>query len=278
MQIDYATHLANLSTRGLIGTGDDVLVGGFIVRAANGLPDVPKRVLVRAIGPSLAVSGVPLAGRLENPTLALHDASGAVIGANDDWRSDQETEILATGLPPFSDLEAALIAELRPGAYTVEVRGTDGGTGIALFEAYDLDPLDPTGSLPSGRLANVSSRGLVGADDGALIGGLIVNGDAIDTVLLRAIGPELAGSQIANSLSDPVLEVRDASGALLAFNDNWRATQEAEIGGTGIPPGDERSAALLYDFFPGTYTAIVRGANGTSGTALIEAYDLSWVP
>lgn len=280
MQIDYATHLANVSTRGFVGTGDDLLVGGFIVRAADGLADVPKRVLVRAIGPSLAINGVPLAGQLENPTLELHDASGAIMAANDDWRSDQENEIIASGLAPSSDLEATLIAELLAGAYTVQVRGGGGGTGIAVFEAYDLDPLDPLGAtgLPSGRLANVSSRGFVGGDDNALIGGLIVNGDQVATVLLRAIGPELAASQVANSLSDPTLEVRDASGALLASDDNWRDAQEAEISGTGIPPGDDRSAALLYDFFPGTYTAIVCGVEGTTGTALIEAYDLSWVP
>ncbi|MBA3543702.1 MAG: hypothetical protein H0T83_04580 [Chthoniobacterales bacterium] len=278
MQIDYATQLANVSTRGFVGTGDDLLIGGFIVRPADGLPDVPKRVLVRALGPSLALNGVPLAGRLKNPALELHDASGAIIAANDDWRSDQQTEILATGLAPSSDLEATLIADLPAGAYTAHLRGTDSGTGLALFEAYDLDPLDPPGDLPSGRLANVSSRGFVGSENNALIGGLIVNGDQVDTVLLRAIGPELAASQVANSLSDPVLEVRDASGALLASNDNWRDTQEAEIGGTGIPPGDDRSAALLYDFFPGTYTAIVRGANGATGTALIEAYDLTPQP
>ncbi len=278
MQIDHATHLANVSTRGFVGTGDNLLIGGFIVRAPNDRPDVPKRVLVRAIGPSLAVNGMPLPGRLENPTLELRDASGRRVAANDDWRSDHEDEILATGLAPSSDLEAAVVAELLAGAYTAQLRGVSDSTGLALFEAYDLDPLDPPGGPPSGRLANVSTRGFVGTNNDALIGGVIVDGDQVATVLLRAIGPELAASHVTNPLADPSLEVRDAFGELLSSNDNWRDTQEAEISATGIPPRDDRSAALLYDFFPGIYTAIVRGVNGAIGTALIEAYDLSSPP
>ena len=121
--------LANISTRGLVQTGDDVLIGGLIVLGQN-----PLRVIVRAIGPSLPVPGV-----LANPTLELHNGSGALIASNDDWRSDQETEIIATGIPPSNDLESAIVQNLAPGNYTAIVRGVDGITGVALVEAYGLN-------------------------------------------------------------------------------------------------------------------------------------------
>jgi uncharacterized delta-60 repeat protein len=123
------SQLANVSTRGFVQTGDNVLIGGVIV-----LGQYPRRVIVRAIGPSLSV-----AGRLGDPTLELHDSNGALIVANDNWRSDQEAEIIATTIPPSNDLESAIVRSLTPGNYTAIVRGVNNTTGIAVVEAYGLN-------------------------------------------------------------------------------------------------------------------------------------------
>ena len=121
--------LANISTRGFVQTGDDVLIGGIIV-----LGQSPLRVIVRAIGPSLPIPGV-----LADPTLELHDGNGALIVANDNWRDTQEAEIIATGIPPTNDLESAIVQNLSPGNYTAIVRGSGGATGVAVVEAYALN-------------------------------------------------------------------------------------------------------------------------------------------
>ena len=123
--------LANTSARGFVETGDDVLIGGFII--GNGGSDT---VVVRAIGPSLADSGV--ATPLADPTLDLYDANGAVIRSDDDWRDSQESLIESTGLAPTNDAESAIIRSLEAGSYTAIVRGKDGGTGVALIEVYNL--------------------------------------------------------------------------------------------------------------------------------------------
>ncbi len=121
--------LANVSSRGLVQTGDNVMIGGFIV-----LGNEPANIIIRAIGPSL-----PVTGALADPTLEMHDENGAVIAFNDNWRSDQEAEIIATTIPPTNDAESAFVAALTPGAYTAIVRGSDNTTGVALVEAYQLD-------------------------------------------------------------------------------------------------------------------------------------------
>jgi hypothetical protein len=121
--------LANISTRALVQTGDDVMIGGIIILGTD-----PQEVLLRAIGPSL-----PLTGALPDPTLELHDKDGVTIGSNDDWRSDQETDIMATGIPPTDDAESAILMSLTPDAYTAILRGKDNTTGVALVEAYQLD-------------------------------------------------------------------------------------------------------------------------------------------
>jgi hypothetical protein len=124
--------LGNVATRGFVETGDNVMIGGVIVRGTD-----PARFLFRAIGPSLTNFGVSSA--LPDPTLELHDGNGALIAANDNWRTDQEAEIAGTGLPPSNNLESAIVRELPPGSYTSIVRGINNTTGVALIEAYDLD-------------------------------------------------------------------------------------------------------------------------------------------
>lgn len=267
--------LANLSTRGYVGTGDNILIGGFVIhRPLNLNGPYQKKVLIRALGPSLSVNGSALGGRLADPTMELYDASGTILAANDSWKSNQQAAIAQTGAAPSNDLEAALIATLPDAAYTVQVRGTSGQTGLGIVEVFDLDPLDPIGTQRSGRLVNISTRGLVGKSDDVLIGGFIVNGDIAQSVIIRAIGPDLTAINVPGALQDPTLELRDASGTLLAFDDNWRDTQEAEIARTPFAPNDDRDSAISATLIPSNYTAIVRGKNNTTGIALVEVYAL----
>jgi hypothetical protein len=254
------SQLLNISTRMRVQTGDNVLIGGFIITGTG-----PKRVILRGIGPSL--SGQGLTGVLPDPTLELH---GAVSINNDNWRDTQEAEIQATGIPPSNDLESAIVASLEPGAYTAILAGKENTTGIGLVEVYDLD--QPAGS----KLANISTRGFVETGDNVMIGGFITGpaNTGATRVLIRAIGPSLGSSGIQDSLQDPTLELHDGSGALIAMNDNWRDTQEAEIIATEIPPTDDRESAILQTLAPGNYTAIVRGKDNTTGVALVEAYNL----
>jgi uncharacterized delta-60 repeat protein len=254
-------NLLNISTRLKVLTGDNTLIGGFIV---TGYP--PKRVIIRAIGPSLTNQGVSDA--LTDPILELHGSGTFTTITNDNWRDTQESEIQATGIPPGNDLESAIVATLPAGAYTAIVRGKDGGTGVGLVEAYDLDSPADT------QLANISTRGFVDAGENVMIGGLIAGPASAGSgrVLLRAIGPSLTG--IPNALQNPRLELRDGSGTLVAFNNDWRDTQEQAIEATGIPPTDDHEAAILWILSPGNYTAIVQSEGEGTGVGLVEVYNL----
>jgi uncharacterized delta-60 repeat protein len=255
------TTLGNISTRLRVETGDNALIGGFIVTGTQ-----PKRVIVRAIGPSLAV-----AGKLANPTLELRNGAGAVLATNDDWRvGGQEAEIIATLIPPSNDLESAIVQTLPANGanYTAIVRGVNNGTGVGLVEVYDL------GRTVDSKLANISTRGLVQTGDNAMIGGTIVVGTTTQRVLVRAIGPSLT---VPGKLENPTLELRNGDGGLIRQNDDWRiGGQEAEIMATTIPPTNDLESALI-EILPAngaSYTAIVRGVNNTTGVGLVEVYAL----
>ncbi|HWX15697.1 MAG TPA: hypothetical protein VNY07_03840 [Chthoniobacterales bacterium] len=254
-----SSHLANISTRLNVGVDDDVLIGGFIVRG----PDT-KKVILRALGPSLTGAGV--IGAMADPTLELHDSTGATIATNDNWQaSSQVSEIRASGLAPTNPFESAIMATLQPGSYTAIVRGVNNTTGIALVECYELDSA-------ATRLVNVSTRGWVGVGDEVLIGGVIVAGSGSKTVIVRALGPSLP---LAGALANPVLELHDGSGNLLSSNDNWVSNpQHAAIAATGLAPSNSLEPAILTTLNPGNYTAIVHGVNNTTGIGLVEAYDL----
>lgn len=255
----------NISTRMVVETGDNVLIGGFIVYGTG-----QKSIAVRAIGPSL-----PIAGVLADPVLELHDASGAIIASNDNWKSSQETALTNAGLAPASDLEAALITTLSTGSYTAVVRGANNGTGLALVEVYDLD----TGT-PTARLGNISTRGHVLTGDNIMIGGFIVRGDLPKRTIVRVKGPTLSlnGAALSGRMMDPMVELHDGNGALMSSNDNWRSSQEAEIAASTIAPTDDREPAIVATLSPGNYTAVVRGVNNTTGVALVEMYDLDQPP
>lgn len=249
-----------------VGTGDNVLIGGFIITG-----NAPKKVLLRAIGPSLTNFG--LTDVLADPVLELHKPDGTVV-TNNNWKDTQQGEIEATMIAPTNDLESAILVTLDPvdpavpgsGAYTAIVKGDNDGTGVALVEVYDLD----TGS--GSQLGNLGTRGFVQGGDNVMIGGVIV-GKTSD-VLLRAIGPELTQFGVSNVLEDTTLELHDKDGALITSNNDWKENQQAEIEATGIPPQNDRESAILITLQPSSYTAIVRGKNDTSGVALVEAYQL----
>lgn len=251
--------LANISTRLRVQPGDDTMIGGFIVSGT-----VPKTVIIRGIGPSL-----PIAGALADPLIEVHGAGGEVLALNDNWQNTTSPgDIVGSGLSPTNDLESALLGVLYPGPYSVVVRGNDNASGVGLFEVYDVD------QTADSKLANISTRGFVDTGDNVMIAGTIIIGTT-PQVILRAIGPSLANSGIPNSLADPVLSLFDSNGSLIASNDNWRDTQQAEIIATGIPPSNDLESAIVRDLAPGAYTAIVKGTNNTTGVGLIEVYDLN---
>jgi len=249
----------NISTRLPVGTGQNVLIGGFIVQGTT-----PKKVIIRAIGPSL-----PLAGALQDPFLELHDGTGADIATNDNWRSTQAVDMHASSLAPSNEAESAIVATLSPGAYTAVVRGSNNTTGIAVVEAYDLD------ADRSSKLANIATRGLIQTGDNVMIGGFILGGGTGPTkVLVRGIGPSLGAFGITNPLIDPMLELRNSNGDLIDSNDDWR-TNQALIQPTGLQPAnDAESALLLSNPAPGAYTVILRGKNDGTGVGVVEAYVL----
>lgn len=257
------SRLMNLSTRVRVATGDNVLIGGLIIQG-----DKKKTVLLRALGPSLGANGVT--GALQDPKMMLLDASGKVLETNDNWQSGPDAKtVAASGKAPADPREAAIVQSLAPGSYTVVVSGVNNTTGIGLVEDYTLD--DYAGSYA----ANISTRGRVGSGAEVMIGGFIIQGNGRKSVLARALGPSLGANISSPVLQDPYVELHDANGQLIDSNDNWQSSPEANaIRATGLPPNDFREAALLDDLTPGSYTAIVRGADGGEGLGLVEIYDL----
>lgn len=255
----------NLATRMRVQTGDNVLIGGFILVGST-----PKKVIIRAIGPSLTANNQPLAGRLPDPTLTLFDGSGTPLFTNDDWmNSTQKQQIIDSTIPPTDPKESAIVATLQPGNYTAIMSGANGATGIGVVELYDLDQAAPANP------ANISTRGFVESGDNVMIGGFIVGGSQSRTVLARAIGPSLTPLGVPNALQDPFLELHNSSGTTLATNDSWMSDQKAEIQAVNLAPSDDREAAIISaPLAPGNYTAIVRGSGNTSGVALVEIYQL----
>ncbi len=256
--------LINLATRLRVETGDNVLIGGFVIQGTG-----TKRVIVRALGPSL-----PVAGPLADPTLQIVNSQGQTIASNDDWRTSQQAVIQQAGLAPSNDKESAVLLDLPAGAYTAVVRGFNGGQGVGLVEVYDLQ----VGNTEPARLINIATRGRVQTGDNVMIGGLVVSNGANKRVLFRALGPSLAGAGVANVLADPTVEIVNSQGVTVAANDNWQnqtsGGSAAEITSFGLAPTNPNEAAVIVTLPPGGYTAIVRGANFTTGVALIEAYEL----
>jgi len=254
----------NLSTRGLVSAGDNVLIGGFIVTGPG-----PKSVVLRALGPSL--SGFGLSGVLADPVLKVYNSSGTLIASNDNWQDDiGAAYIMQNGLAPSNPSESATLQTLAPGAYTVIVTGKDPTPGIGLVELYDVSPLS------SSKLTNMSARGSAGTGDSVLISGFIIGDVESATVVVRALGPSLASHGVSGVLSDPTLTIYDANGTAIASNDNWQDNINAiDIQKNALAPPNASESALVLRLPAGSYTAIVRGANGGTGVGLAEVYNLS---
>jgi hypothetical protein len=258
----------NLSTRMRVQTGDNVGIGGFIITGS-----IPKRVIIRAIGPSLTAFGVPDA--LADPVLELHGPVAFATITNDNWRDTQKEEIQATTIPPTDNLESAIVATLAPGPYTAIVSGSANASGVALVEVYDLN------QGVDSQLANLSTRAFVSSGDNLVIAGFMLRvGSSGDRIVVRGIGPSLTAFGVPNVLANPTLELRDANGVLLAANNDWRdnSTQAAELSAAGLAPTNQLEAGIATTLPPGPFTALLSGANGGTGIGVVEVYDRGPAP
>ena len=249
------TRLANIATRLRVGSDPAVLIGGIIVTGNE-----PKRLIVRAIGPS---TGLP--GALSDPQLELN-SGGQTIAFNDNWQdAPNRQDIIDSTVAPTNDAESAILMTVNPGAYTAIVSGVGGSQGIAVVEAYDLN------SGADSRFANIATRGVVQTGDNAMIGGFIVLGSGAQRVIVRAIGPSLP---LEGKLTDTTLALVNANGTVIRSNDNWRDSQETEIEATTIPPSNNLESAIVETLPAAAYTAVVRGTGNLTGIAVVEVYAL----
>jgi hypothetical protein len=239
-------------------TGADVLIGGFIIGGSQA-----KTVVVRARGPSLTAAGVP--GALQNPLLQLFSGQ-TQIAFNDDWQQATNAAALQTsGFAPADARESAILTTLGPGAYTAIVSGVGGTTGVGIIEVFEVD-------LPEVPLINIATRGQVLTAADVMIGGFIIQGDAPQTVIVRARGPSLTAAGVPGALQDPVLQLFSGQ-TQIGVNDNWQTdTNAGQIQSRGFAPSDPRESAILVTLPPGAYTAIVTGKNGTTGVGIIEVF------
>jgi hypothetical protein len=259
-----AAQAVNLSTRMRVDLGDNAGIGGFIITGS-----VPKHVVIRAIGPSLT-NFFPASELLADPTLELHGSGSFQTIPNNNWRDSQEAQIQASGLAPSNNFESAIDATLAPGNYTAIVRGNGTGKGIALVEVYDVE----TGV--ASKLANLSTRALVGTGSNVVIAGFILgNNQGNDRIVVRGLGPSLSSFGVPNPLQDPKLELRNENGTLLKMNNDWQddLVQAAEITAAGLAPSNSKESAIAATLAPGLYTAILAGVSNTTGVGLVEVYD-----
>jgi glucose/arabinose dehydrogenase len=260
-----AAQALNLSTRMQVQTGENVGIGGIIITGT-----APKHLLLRAIGPSLSLSGVPNA--LADTVLELRGPGGFATITNDNWRDDaaQEIAITATGIAPTSNLEAAIDTTLNPGAYTAIISGKNNTTGVGLIEVYDLS------QAVLAKLANISTRAFVSTGENIVIGGFLLGGNTgNDRLVLRGIGPSLTALGVANALANPTLELRNSDGAILLANNDWQdnPAQAAEIIAAGLAPTNPAESGIAATLPPGLYTALLAGLNNGTGVGLVEVYD-----
>ncbi len=275
--------LINLSSRGQVLGGDNIVITGFVITGNSA-----KSLLLRAIGPGLGQLGVT--GWLPTPRLQVYDAQGRRVLAQQGWGDSAELAAAFARLGAFAlpagSADSAVLTTLAPGVYTMHVVSAGPATGIALAEIYDAG-VNPQGEYQ--RLVNISSRGLVGPDAGVLIGGFVITGNSPKQVLVRGAGPALAGQGLTTSLADPAVSVYAADGSLLAENDDWGtptplndthtaaaaatiASAASTVGAFAFPTGS-KDAALIVTLAPGVYTAVVSAKDSATGLALVEIYE-----
>lgn len=277
--------LVNLSARARIGNSDasKVFISGFIINGS-----APKQVLLRAVGPGLASYGIE--GVLSDPQLQLFNQSGNVIAQNNDWLMDTVLDEATDRAGAFrlanGSRDSALFVTLEPGAYTMRASSAN-GEGVALLEIYNADT---TATTTTSEIVNLSTRGYVETDEGVLIGGFVIRGNAPKRILLRGIGPALKDLGVPDALADPIITLY-RNGTLLAQNDNWETptpvspvqipASATEIASTNTITGafpltlGSKDSAIIILLSPGNYSAIVRGSANSRGTALLEVYQLA---
>jgi hypothetical protein len=277
-----ASTLANLSARGLVGSTAGSLVAGLVVDGS-----VPKNILLRGVGPGLAAFGV---GNHAAPlVLNVYDAGGALVATNSGYQNDPAADNVAlvtasVGAFALSDPgDSATVAVLAPGAYSVELVPADSAApdGAALLEVYDAD----APSVPS-KLRNLSTRSLVGANAGPLVSGFVINGHASKTLLIRAVGPDLANFGVPNAAGPVDIYIYNSSGKLIAVNSGYQnvantnalVSAAAQLG--AFPLNDPGDSAVLVTLPPGAYSVVVvPTVPGTpDGVGLVEVYDLVNTP
>jgi hypothetical protein len=260
------TPLVNLSTRGVIGGGEQQMIAGFIVTGT-----LPVRVALRTQGPGLKQFG--LTNTSQKTHIRVYDAAGTLLGENTDWKQHQDWRLLASyGVAPGSESEAGMVLTLWPGNYSAVVSDDTGANGIGVVEAFNIDNQSTT------RLGNLSTRGYVGTDDKSLIAGIIIQEPR--TIVVRTQGPALAKHGITQPVADTVLKiVAQSDGHTVAINDDW-ATDPANVrmlpGGdlNQYAPSDSREAAIVLTLPAGAYSALV-SAKGGGGVGIVEVFDVA---
>ncbi len=285
------TRLANISTRGVTSGGDNVLIGGFVVSGANA--QQTRQVLIRVVGPRLATAPFNVAGVLANPRLEVYRSGSATpVLENDDWGTQaggaaqvttvQQATNRAGAFPlPANSADAAVVATLPPGLYTVQAKGpanAPNASGVVLIEVYDVTQ---NANAP-GRASNVSTRGAVGTGSNIIIAGFVVNGTASRRVLIRGVGPTLSSLGVPGVLADPQLTLVDQStGATIRTNNDWATGEDAAvIAAASVAAGafplanGSRDAAMILMLPPGPYTVQLSGVNNGTGVGIVEVYDV----
>lgn len=270
------TRVINLSTRAQVGINGDVLIAGFIINGS-----APKRMLIRAVGPTLSRFGVD--GLLANPSLRIVTLTGGLtMASNDDWSATADIpELLATqarigAFPLFENSrDAAVLVTLPPGAYTAVVSGVNDTTGVALAEIWEVDNTTPN------QLINISARAFVGTGAKVLIPGIIVSGNTPKKFLVRAVGPGLTQFSVPGVLADPKLEVMNSAQQVIAANDDWSisdnlaetrsVSQTLNVFALGQ---NSKDAVAVVTLSPGNHTIVVQGVGSATGVALVEVFQV----
>ncbi len=269
------TRLVNVSSRAQVLAGASPLTVGFVLGGTQS-----RTVLIRAAGPALTAFG--LSSPLPHPALTLFSREGYQFGANTGWSSATNASAVAAAAAtyafPFAtgSADSAILATLAPGAYTAQVVDATGASGTVLLETYQADA-----GFGTGRLINLSTRANVGTGANVLTSGFVVSGPTAKSFLVRAAGPALGAFGVSNLLAAPVLQIFGSGSSLIASNTGWDkngqgavvAAAAAATGAFAFPAGSADSA-LVITLPPGPYTAQVSGANGTTGTALVELYEI----